>query len=310
MTAPETRRARSGATTDVLFLAADLCASTAFKDRNARLDGEGRPQWLTAFRAFFDGFPLVLTTRIGLAYMDQDDIDMPEVRVWRTVGDEIVLRADCRSPQEAGLLCRGFNDALASFDRTLAQRHGLRLKGAAWLVPIPYPNIEILVPEIGDESRGAAAREVLGPDMDIGFRVKARAVEGQMAVSLNLACRMALAPDFDPGVLRLRERVALKGVGGGFAYPMILFAPTACGADGLDPPPGAGCEGEEDDPEALPDGLEGTLRMTAPMLRGLAAGYDRATRRVVQQDEAPPAAAAEAAAAAAVVVPAGAGAGG
>jgi len=256
---------------DMLFLAADLCASTAYKDHHRALDAVGRPRWLEAFHAFFDGFPMVLTTRIGLAYMDQEDGDMPEIRVWRTIGDEIVLRATCDKARDARLICQGFRDALDGFNNTLDARFGLRVKGAAWLVPVPYPNIEIVVPEIGDAHHGAAAREVLGPDMDIGFRVKARTVEGQMAVSLNLACRLAQAPGFSVGMLRLLERVPLKGVGDGFAYPMILFAPDAAHADGLiDAESGAAGP-------PLPPGLEGTLRLTPAMLTGLAEGYARAT---------------------------------
>lgn len=261
---------------DILFLAADLCDSTAFKDRNAGLDAAGRPRWLDAFQAFFDGFPMALTTQIGLAYMDQDDRDMPEVRVWRTVGDEIVLRTDCKGATEAALVCQGFRAALAGFDGILAGRYGLRLKGAAWMVPVPHPNIEITVPEIGDESRGAAAREVLGPDMDIGFRVKARTIEGQMAVSLNLARRLVDAPDFPAEALRLLERVRLKGVGGGFAYPMILYAPDAMHADGLEP------AGSAKPGAALDPLLDGTLRLTPALLAGLVRGYEQAAARMAR----------------------------
>lgn len=257
--------------TEWLFLSADLCAATAYKDRQRALDASGRPRWLEAFRAFFDGFPLAVTTRIGLAYMDQKDGDMPEVRVWRTVGDEIILRTDSTRARDARLICQGFRHALDAFGPTLAARFGLRLKGAAWLVPVPHPNIEIDVPEIGDASLGAAAREVLGPDMDVGFRIKARAIEGQMAMSLNLACRMAEAPDFSVQTLRLLERTPLKGVGGGFAYPMLLFCPEAAQAGGLDD-----AEGHTTDP-LLPLELEGTLRLTPAMLAGLAQGYARAT---------------------------------
>jgi hypothetical protein len=271
----DTRADADAARRDILFLAADLCESTAFKDRNAGLDERGRPRWLEAFQAFFDGFPMALTTRIGLAYMDRDDRDMPEVRVWRTVGDEIVLHTDCPGPADAALVCQGFRAALTGFDGVLARRFGLRLKGAAWLVPVPHPNIEIAVPEIGDESRGAAAREVLGPDMDIGFRVKSRTVEGQMSVSLNLACRLTEAPDVPAETLRLVERVRLKGVGGGFAYPMILYAPEARHVDGLSP------DGDRAAGGPVLDGiLEGTLRLTPAMLEGLARGYARAAAAV------------------------------
>lgn len=207
----------------VVFLSADIVGSTRFKDAAGPAMP---PAWLQPFARFFRELPLVMIGQLALACADSDDV--PDLRVWRVAGDEIIFAGEPRDTAALDQACTAFCRTIADYDRRLAADHGLRLRGTAWGARIPGSNIEIEVPELGGAD-GGAYREYIGPDVDTGFRLAKAARGGEVVVSVLLA--RALGPDAP--ALRQRGHVALSGLFADRPYPVLLADPD--GTDGLDP---------------------------------------------------------------------------
>ena len=74
-----------------LFLSVDLSGSTAFKNSQ---DGEARdqasPKWVTAFDAFYRGFPAKFRSSYALRKTSQSGSDNCP-KLWKAVGDELIF---------------------------------------------------------------------------------------------------------------------------------------------------------------------------------------------------------------------------
>jgi hypothetical protein len=81
----------------VMFMSVDIADATSFKEKGHSLDDD--PIWLEAFETFFKEVPLVLMGQIAKAFAMADDL--PDIGVWKVIGDEIVFRAQARSAEEA-----------------------------------------------------------------------------------------------------------------------------------------------------------------------------------------------------------------
>ncbi len=205
-----------------MFLSADIVGATAFKESTQVRDET--PAWPAAFETFFRELPLVLMGQVAMAFSEADRV--PELGVWKVIGDEMVFRALPRSAEEALLLTEAFYRSVIDYDSRVPERWPLRLRGCCWAARIGERNIEIEIPEMAGagHTHGGTYVDYLGPDVDAGFRLIERVGVGHVIVSLNLA--EALAPVADHAGLRFHyvgEEV-LKGVYRGRPYPMLLIS--------------------------------------------------------------------------------------
>lgn len=206
-----------------LFLSVDAAGSTEFKTGPARRDSL---LWLDVFRDFFRNFPIMMIGQVGMEFLAEDSL--PEVAVWKFMGDEAIFVAAPASPEEVTLLVRAHFNAMAAYEAEYLADLPLRLKGSAWLARFPSPNIEIEVPELA--RGGKAQTDFIGPDIDLGFRLGKFAWPATVTVSLDLLDVVLRAGNRDLMEFFLVGREPLKGVLFGRPYPAIWARPAGAAA--------------------------------------------------------------------------------
>lgn len=204
----------------VIFMSVDIADSVRFKEKGQGPDGG--LLWLEAFETFFKEVPLVLMGQIAKAFVMADDL--PDIVVWKVIGDEIVFRARARSAEEALLITEAFCRTVVTYDARFVERWPLRIRGCCWAARFPGRNIEINIPEMG----GVGAVDYLGPDVDLGFRLVSQADRGQVILSLNLAKALAALPERREMQFHYVDRKVLRGVFDGRPYPLILVTLPDC----------------------------------------------------------------------------------
>ena len=203
-----------------LFLSADVAGSTEYKVGLAHQPGTG---WLDVFRDFFRNFPIMMMGQVGMEFLAEDTL--PEVAVWKFMGDETIFVCAPVSPEEATLLLRAHFNAMAAYEAEYLADLPLRLKGTAWLARFPSPNIEIEVPELA-RGGGTTQTDFIGPDIDLGFRLGKFAWPATVSVSLDLLDVVLQAGNRELLDFFLVGREPLKGVLFGRPYPAVWARPA------------------------------------------------------------------------------------
>ncbi|MEL6540832.1 MAG: hypothetical protein AAFP79_09315 [Pseudomonadota bacterium] len=196
-----------------LFISIDMVGSTQFKAQC-----ESSRDWLETFRIFVEHLPLFLESQIGAAFAERER--MPEVDIWKVMGDEIIFATRPDSLEEISTVLHSVLKSMGIFEERYYQNLPLRLKGAAWLADFGKDNIEIEIPDLSSKD-GQAHIDFIGPDLDLGFRVTKFARPSLLALSLDLA---ELLVDCDAAQwiqLFWVGSEPLKGVMYGRPYPMI-----------------------------------------------------------------------------------------
>ncbi len=204
----------------MIFMSVDIADSTRFKEKVHSLDDD--PLWLEAFETFFKEVPLVLMGQFATAFAITDDL--PDISVWKVIGDEILFRAQARSAEEALLITEAFYRTIVMYDARFFERWPLRIRGCCWAARFPGRNIEIKIPEMA----GVGYVDYLGPDVDLGFRLITQVDRGQVILSLNLAEALASLPERRGMQFHYVDRKVLKGVFVGRPYPLILVTLPDC----------------------------------------------------------------------------------
>jgi class 3 adenylate cyclase len=210
----------------ILFFSVDIAGATRFKESAQSVSGGA--SWLQAFETFFRELPLVVMGQVAVAFADADDI--PEIGIWKALGDELIFRAEPKSATEAAMLVEACYRALVRYDERFADHWPLRLRGCCWAARFPGRNIEVAIREIASED-GRAHLDYIGPDVDLGFRLSGHAHHGQMAVSMNLAEALARLPDRWGLQFHFVGKRQLKGVFMGRPYPVLLATLADCMPD-------------------------------------------------------------------------------
>jgi len=207
-----------------MFMSVDLSGSTAFKSQAQ--GGGDAPDWLEAFEAFYREVPLVMMGQIATAFAMEDEV--PVSGVWKVVGDEIIFMAQPDSPKEAQLLTIAFYRTVVNYDRKIFERWPLRIKGCCWAAQISGRNRVIEIPEMLGTDQDQAYLDYLGPDVDAGFRLAARAGRGQVVISSNLVQLLAGMEESEGLQFHYIGRKVLKGVYNGRPYPLFLASMPDC----------------------------------------------------------------------------------
>ena len=203
-----------------MFMSVDLSGSTAFKSE-AQSDGDS-PAWLEAFEEFFREVPLVMIGQIAAAFILEDEV--PDCRVWKVIGDEIVFLAHPNSAKQAQLLTVAFYNTIIDYDSKIFQRWPLRIRGCCWAAQISRRNRQIEIPEMMGSGGTETYVDYLGPDVDAGFRLSGCVGRGQLILSSNLVQMLAgMQNDEDIQFHYVGQKV-LKGVYKGRPYPLFLMS--------------------------------------------------------------------------------------
>jgi hypothetical protein len=191
-----------------------------FKEKVHGLDDD--PRWLEAFETLFKELPLVLMGEIAKAFDKTNDL--PDIGVWKVIGDEMVFRARAQSAEEALHITEAFYRTVVAYDARFFKRWPLRLRGCCWAASFPGRNIEIKIPEMD----GVSHVDYLGPDVDLGFRLISQVDRGLVILSLNLAESLAALPERDGLQFHYVDRKVMKGIFVDRPYPLFLVSLPDC----------------------------------------------------------------------------------
>lgn len=171
---------RAADPSSVMFLSVDLVRSKQLKTAYI----QRRESWLPLFRELFETFPLIFVGRVAMRF--DVEAEVPEYRVWKTLGDEIVFSTPEPDGRARALLLAAFHDAIVQFDGRNKAMGGYGVKGCAWNVALDGVNETIAIPEMASGD-GDAYEDVIGPDVDFGFVLSKHGRDGQTVIDMDLA---------------------------------------------------------------------------------------------------------------------------
>lgn len=165
----------------------DVVASAAFKTK-APDDSREVPSWIEAFKSFYEELPLIFTAEVARLFFDEPD-DFPLVPVWKAIGDEIVFIARPVQARELCLLTQAFAAAMAKANDRFNQAWGFQIHGVTWSFEQGDRNIAIRFREL--ENNQEAVMDLIGPDVDLGFRLVTHAPPGGVLTTADHADRLS-----------------------------------------------------------------------------------------------------------------------
>lgn len=158
----------------------DVVGSAAFKVNQANDDDQ--PEWLEAFRRFYEEIPLIFTAQIANAFFDLPG-EFPNVPVWKAIGDELVFIAYPEDLEAVRLLTEAFATAMWQANQRFQSDWNLGVHGATWSFEEGHRNIAVRFREL--ENDATPVTDLIGPDVDLGFRLVSHAAAGRILVPLS-----------------------------------------------------------------------------------------------------------------------------
>lgn len=137
-------------------------------------------------------------------------------KIWKALGDEIIFVVEITKSHEPDLYVNGLRRALSKWNEVGLEPGSttrLRVKGAAWTAGFPVCNTILTL--------HGKQEDFVGPSMDIGFRVAERATVYRMALSVDLAWLLSVAPGDGRMMIRFDGVNLLKGMGDSVGYPCL-----------------------------------------------------------------------------------------
>jgi len=162
-----------------------------------------------------------------------------KVNLWKYIGDEVVLVADLKCPdQHASLHVLALAETIKQFNLNFEKKpilgdpdNLLRFKGTAWVAGFPVTNIELVLP---GPAKDQTVKDFLGPSIDLGFRLAKLASEDRLVVSASLAHLILSEPPLKTPLTHMgKTEKDLPLCFGGFAeikgikdgkHPLIWFS--------------------------------------------------------------------------------------
>ena len=165
----------------ILLLSVDIVGSAAFKAQAAQQLGP--PSWLLAFEAFYSDLPVLIEQeRLQLS---RDGLPTAHsLHLWKAIGDQLVFLARPADPHQLEGECLAFLKALRQAHRLMRERWGFGLHGVAWAFPEVGNNMIYRFKQA--QLSGGDGFDLIGPDVDLGFRLESLAPEGELLIPLEL----------------------------------------------------------------------------------------------------------------------------
>lgn len=193
----------------------DVVGSAAYKSDCA--DEHNNPIWLKAFHEFFEKTPLIFTAEIARIFFDEDG-EFPEVPVWKAIGDELVFITYPESSKALQLLTKAFASSMQLADQHFNSAWNLRVHGVTWSFEEGERNLAIRFRELENDQQ--RVMDLIGPDVDLGFRLVTHAPPGGVLIT---SCHLARMMPDTITITRIGE-AALKGVPSS-PYPLLQLEP-------------------------------------------------------------------------------------
>ena len=182
----------------ILLLSVDIVGSAQFKANRASC-GE-RSDWVMAFESFFEQTPLILQHEREREHL------LGELELWKSIGDQLVFLMRPGSAAQLEAECLSFLRGLRTASERMSQRWGFDLHGVAWTFVEGGENVTFRFhrAQLGEE----IGFDLIGPDVDLGFRLVSLAPTGTVLATLSLC---SLIPQSRIALLLIGES-ELKGI--------------------------------------------------------------------------------------------------
>lgn len=192
----------------------DVVGSAAYKTLQQKDDDT--PTWINAFAHFYEELPLIFTGEICHLFFSEPG-EIPEVPVWKAIGDELVFIAKPKNEREVQLLTEACVLAMAKANAHFQKQWKLPIHGVTWTFEEGQRNQAMRFRELESRSDAVMVMDLIGPDVDLGFRLVSHAPIGGVLVPLSHAERLQSSS------LQVNEigQAFLKGIRLD-AYPLLL----------------------------------------------------------------------------------------
>ena len=182
----------------VLLLSVEIVSSAEFKAKNSSLGK--RSDWVMAFESFYEQTPLILQLE-----REQQRL-LGELELWKSIGDQLVFLMRPCSEEQLEAECLAFLRGLRTANEWMLQHWGFELHGVAWAFLEGGENVTFRFhrAQLGE----GLGFDLIGPDVDLGFRLVSLAPRG--AVLAPLALRSMIPQSRI--ALRLIGESELKGI--------------------------------------------------------------------------------------------------
>ncbi|MCC7494017.1 MAG: hypothetical protein IT204_16790 [Fimbriimonadaceae bacterium] len=197
-----------------LLVSIDLVGSTQLKQHGGtgRFDSVPWPVWFEVFYRGVEGW-------LDEAYAAGANVALAPLATWKLNGDEVLLEAPLRRCTDAvghlqvlRRLLREFRTRwkeAAPHEVAADRPFPMDLKAAAWVAGFPVRNIRT------KDSEGRPA-DLIGPEIDLGFRLARLARRDRITIDAGLALVLAI------GIRRVRQSGLRLAYCGGQVLPGIL----------------------------------------------------------------------------------------
>ena len=182
----------------ILLLSVDIVSSAAFKANSS--SEMGRLSWVQAFAAFYQRVPLILDSERAKLQLS-GPLDL-----WKSIGDQLVFLVRPHSAEQLEQECLAFVRGLRQASQELLKQWGFELHGVAWAFVEGGDNatFRFQAPQLS----GGTGFDLIGPDVDLGFRLVSFAPDGGVLAPLSLR---SLLPQ-SALQMRLIGEADLKGI--------------------------------------------------------------------------------------------------
>lgn len=193
--------------TTKLFLSADVINSTKLKYT------EERNVWINVFIDFFNDLTLGYSEQLK----DKFGKSIQPV-VWKSLGDELIFIEHVEEINEIQKYIECFKEAISKLnDEKIKKKSKYKIKATAWIAETPVTNA--IIPD-STTNKLPKNIDVIGPSMDIGFRISKYASSRKFIISAELA--KCLCEDKKQKLkICIDGEEELKGVLNGIAYPIL-----------------------------------------------------------------------------------------
>lgn len=210
-----------------LFFSVDFIDSTAFKSK-VFLQKELDPSWSTQFLALRDDFSSDYLAQFNHLKKGYEPTILEAPKVWKMLGDEVVFSVKILDINTLWVYIETLMHAIDVYNDS--GERALEIKGTAWLVETPVSNTYInmnIVPAMSIESHSSSILEmdnsfdIIGPSMDIGFRIAKFSSARKLAISIELAYALTKETPTNHKKFYFDGLKLVKGVLEHHKYPVI-----------------------------------------------------------------------------------------
>jgi len=159
-----------------IFFNVDIIGSTNYK---VNLSYDEIHPWLPLFKEFYQTFPKIFNQIITEKKNNNlyKNIKTKKMNIWKLLGDEIIFYSELIDSKACGLFISALKEAINLYQKKYIPKE-LGLKACAYIAGFPVNNVHIKVNNTDD---------FIGPNIDVGFRLRDFATKEKMPISIELA---------------------------------------------------------------------------------------------------------------------------